>query len=105
MGPTTLSLRVLCLVASVSSSPGAPWTDQETLIVKAKLYSILGEYGHVVVNQYLDLHPELGIDHWPEPESLPETMRQITKYNGVRWIHDYQVSCLSSSLCLRNVYV
>ncbi len=27
----------------------------------------------------------------PEPESLPETMRQITSYNGVRWIHDYQV--------------
>ena len=31
----------------------------------------------------------------PEPESLPETMRTITKYNGVRWIHDYQVSELS----------
>ncbi len=28
----------------------------------------------------------------PEPESLPETMRQITSYNGVRWIHDYQVT-------------
>ena len=27
----------------------------------------------------------------PDPESLPETMRQITSYNGVRWIHDYQV--------------
>ena len=75
MGSTTLSLRVLCLVASVSCSPGAPWTDQETLIVKAKLYSILGEYGHVVVNQYLDLHPELGIDHWPEPESLPSASK------------------------------
>lgn len=27
----------------------------------------------------------------PEPDSLPETMRPITSYNGVRWIHDYQV--------------
>ena len=28
----------------------------------------------------------------PEPDLLPETMRQITSYNGIRWIHDYQVS-------------
>ena len=28
----------------------------------------------------------------PDCESLPESMRNITKYNGVRWIHDYQVS-------------
>ena len=28
----------------------------------------------------------------PEPDSLPETMRPITSYNGVRWIHDYQVN-------------
>ena len=29
----------------------------------------------------------------PESEKLPETMRAITSYNGVRWIHEYQV-CL-----------
>ena len=28
----------------------------------------------------------------PEAEKLPETMRAITSYNGVRWIHEYQVS-------------
>ena len=27
----------------------------------------------------------------PEPDDLPVTMRNITKYNGVRWIHEYQV--------------
>ena len=27
----------------------------------------------------------------PEAEKLPETMRAITSYNGIRWIHDYQV--------------
>ena len=27
----------------------------------------------------------------PEPDELPATMRNITKYNGVRWIHEYQV--------------
>ena len=31
----------------------------------------------------------------PEPDDLPETMRNITKYNGVRWIHEYQVSFIS----------
>lgn len=30
----------------------------------------------------------------PEAESLPETMRTITSYNGVRWIHDYQDACV-----------
>ena len=38
----------LTLISSspVLGSPGAAWTDQETLVVKAKLYTILGEYGH-----------------------------------------------------------
>jgi hypothetical protein len=30
----------------------------------------------------------------PEAESLPESMRPITSYNGVRWIHDYQDACV-----------
>eukprot|EP00092_Neocalanus_flemingeri_P003601 GFUD01003864.1.p1 GENE.GFUD01003864.1~~GFUD01003864.1.p1 ORF type:complete len:1212 (+),score=220.77 GFUD01003864.1:159-3794(+) len=30
----------------------------------------------------------------PDPESLPESMRPITSYNGVRWIHDYQEACI-----------
>ena len=30
----------------------------------------------------------------PESESLPETMRQVTTYNGVKWIHDYQEACV-----------
>ena len=28
----------------------------------------------------------------PQPESLPETMRQITESSGVKWIHNNQVS-------------
>ena len=32
--------------SGVLGSPGAAWTEQETLTVKAKLYAILGEYGH-----------------------------------------------------------
>ena len=34
-----LSLLSLTLVA-VLASPGAPWTEEETLIVKSKLYSV-----------------------------------------------------------------
>ena len=30
----------------------------------------------------------------PEPDKLPETMRAVTKYNGVKWIHDYQDACV-----------
>lgn len=31
---------------------------------------------------------------WPETETLPEDMRNIWKFNGVRWIHDYQDACV-----------
>lgn len=31
---------------------------------------------------------------WPEAEELPEDMRQVCHFNGVRWIHDYQDACV-----------
>jgi hypothetical protein len=31
---------------------------------------------------------------WPEPELLPEDMRSVCHFNGVRWIHDYQDACV-----------
>ncbi|XP_053676658.1 NAD(+) hydrolase sarm1 [Anopheles nili] len=31
---------------------------------------------------------------WPEPEKLPEDMRGVCHFNGVRWIHDYQDACV-----------
>lgn len=30
----------------------------------------------------------------PEAVKLPETMRPVTSYNGVKWIHDYQEACV-----------
>ena len=31
---------------------------------------------------------------WPEPEQLPEDMRGVTRFNGIRWIHEYQDACV-----------
>ncbi|KAE8742776.1 hypothetical protein FOCC_FOCC011704 [Frankliniella occidentalis] len=31
---------------------------------------------------------------WPDPETLPEDMRAVCHFNGVRWIHDYQDACV-----------
>ncbi|XP_030757218.1 sterile alpha and TIR motif-containing protein 1 isoform X4 [Sitophilus oryzae] len=31
---------------------------------------------------------------FPEPDDLPEDMRQICHFNAVRWIHDYQDACV-----------
>ena len=31
----------------------------------------------------------------PPPESLPEDMRAVCYFNGVRWVHDYQVTISS----------
>ena len=39
-----LSLPLLVL-SSKGPTKGAPWTEEEALVVKAKLYAIIGEYG------------------------------------------------------------
>jgi len=31
---------------------------------------------------------------WPQPEDLPEDMRAVCYFNGVRWVHDYQDACV-----------
>ncbi|XP_061163443.1 NAD(+) hydrolase sarm1-like isoform X2 [Saccostrea echinata] len=38
--------------------------------------------------------PLLDNFHWPPSEKLPQDMRQITFFNGIRWIHDYQDACV-----------
>ncbi|CAG2104818.1 unnamed protein product, partial [Medioppia subpectinata] len=38
--------------------------------------------------------PILDTFQWPESEALPEDMRAICYFNGVRWIHDYQDACV-----------
>ena len=68
------TILVVSLVGLSSTSPGASWSEEESLIVKAKLYAILGdnEGGSSVVNkQYLPLYPELGYKKWPEVKSYP----------------------------------
>ncbi|RWS16071.1 Sterile alpha and TIR motif-containing protein 1-like protein, partial [Dinothrombium tinctorium] len=31
---------------------------------------------------------------WPEAETLPEDMRAVCYFNGIRWIHEYQDACV-----------
>lgn len=38
--------------------------------------------------------PILDSFEWPKPEMLPEDIRPICKFNGIRWIHDYQEACV-----------
>jgi len=38
--------------------------------------------------------PVMDSFQWPPPESLPEDMRPICYFNGIRWIHDYQDACV-----------
>lgn len=46
------------------------------------------------LNSQCTIIPVLDNFVMPEPEKLPESMRPITSYNGVRWIHDYQEACI-----------
>ncbi|XP_013411304.1 sterile alpha and TIR motif-containing protein 1 isoform X7 [Lingula anatina] len=32
--------------------------------------------------------------HWPASETMPEDMRAVSFFNGIRWIHDYQDACV-----------
>nr|SVE92212.1 EOG090X00FC [Megafenestra aurita] len=38
--------------------------------------------------------PILDNFQWPIPEELPEDMRAVCYFNGVRWVHDYQDACV-----------
>lgn len=31
---------------------------------------------------------------WPSPDELPEDIRAVAYFNGVRWVHDYQDACI-----------
>ncbi|KAL3857023.1 hypothetical protein ACJMK2_011724 [Sinanodonta woodiana] len=46
--------------------------------------------------------PILDNCEWPEPEKLPEDMRPICFFNGIRWVHDYQEACISKLECFLN---
>ena len=74
---TGVSLFLLALaITPLLSSPGLPWTTEETLIVKAKLTEVLDRTSSVV-KEYLKLHPELGLSTWPETKSLPNAAKML----------------------------
>ncbi|XP_055385497.1 NAD(+) hydrolase sarm1 isoform X2 [Condylostylus longicornis] len=46
------------------------------------------------LNSNCNIIPIIDNFQWPEPEQLPEDMRSVCHFNGVRWIHDYQDACV-----------
>lgn len=46
------------------------------------------------LNSNCNIIPIIDNFTWPEPENLPEDMRSVCHFNGVRWIHDYQDACV-----------
>ncbi|XP_055688007.1 NAD(+) hydrolase sarm1 isoform X5 [Lutzomyia longipalpis] len=46
------------------------------------------------LNSNCNIIPIIDNFSWPEPENLPEDMRSVCHFNGVRWIHDYQDACV-----------
>ncbi|XP_058054907.1 NAD(+) hydrolase sarm1 isoform X1 [Anopheles bellator] len=46
------------------------------------------------LNSECNIIPIIDNFQWPEPEKLPEDMRGVCHFNGVRWIHDYQDACV-----------
>ena len=56
----------LLLVSQSSAAPGSTWSEEEALIVKAKLHALLDSRGKAL-NEYRKLHPDVGADtgRWP----------------------------------------
>ncbi|XP_050680741.1 NAD(+) hydrolase sarm1 isoform X1 [Leptidea sinapis] len=46
------------------------------------------------LNSQCNIVPIIDNFEWPDPEELPEDMRTVCHFNGVRWIHDYQDACV-----------
>ena len=81
-----LSLCVLPLaLASALASPGAPWSEEEALIVKSKLYSLFWNPSWASA-WYLERHPELAITEWPEKKILPSCCKNAP----VRVVHFFR---------------
>ena len=89
----TLLLSFLCLSLS---SPGVPWTEEESLIVKAKIYAIMGSgekaedylrihkereaelHGYVTMQRPSTKNPKnWTFPEWPEPASVPNAPKFI----------------------------
>ena len=49
---------------------------------------------HCALNSNCNIIPVFDNFVMPDPELLPETMRNVVTYNGVKWIHDYQDACV-----------
>ncbi|XP_052244229.1 NAD(+) hydrolase SARM1-like isoform X3 [Dreissena polymorpha] len=47
------------------------------------------------LNNQCNIIPILDNCEWPEPEQLPEDMRQVCYFNGIRWVHEYQDACIN----------
>ncbi|XP_038054829.1 NAD(+) hydrolase SARM1-like isoform X2 [Patiria miniata] len=46
------------------------------------------------IDSKCNIVPVLDNFRWPKPEQLPEDMRNIIFFNGIKWIHDYQDACI-----------
>nr|XP_029722442.1 sterile alpha and TIR motif-containing protein 1-like isoform X3 [Aedes albopictus] len=46
------------------------------------------------LNSDCNIIPIIDNFEWPDQERLPEDMRGVCHFNGVRWIHDYQDACV-----------
>ncbi|KAG2458918.1 SARM1 protein, partial [Polypterus senegalus] len=50
------------------------------------------------LNDKKNIVPVIDQFQWPDPESLPEDMRAVIKFNGVMWSHEYQEATIDKIL-------
>merc|ERR1719232_460522 len=72
-----VSLLLAVCLSIVSSDPGTPWTEEESLIVKSKIWAVM-ESGRIRAREYLALHKGTDFEDtedWPEKKSLPNAAK------------------------------
>ena len=71
-----LLLPLTISIGLANADPGASWTEEEAVIIKAKLYAVINA-PIVVSKEYLSLHPEIGFKRWPEGKSMPSAAKLV----------------------------
>ena len=77
-------------------TPGAPWSQDEILIVKSKLYSIMNSNGGY--NAVKQIYGEGGHASWVDVPSAEKFLR-LGFHDCLRYIFKWKINELSISLC------
>ena len=71
----------LALLVNVVVPQGAPWNPEEAAIIKIKISKIFNKGGNSVMEEFLEIHPELTYDKSLAPNAAKVKILILYYYN------------------------